>query len=126
MDKLKAWLKQPTTVTGIAAFVSAVVVVVAHVITKDVTIDAAAAAVAYSLMHLIMPDNSGAASSVEKLVQDAANAVIQKKLAATMPALLADTVAVIQSSQPVAPVAVVVPAAPVVSPGVVAVAPVAA
>ena len=84
------YLKQPTTILGIAGFVGAVSTAVAHYLTGDVNASALLGVVIASAVHVVMPDNSGAPSSVEKLVTDAVTAAAQKRLAAAMPLLVSD------------------------------------
>ena len=79
------YLKQPTTILGIAGFVGAVSTAVAHYLTGDVNASALFGIVIASAVHVAMPDNSGAPSSVEKLVTDAVTAAAQKRLADAMP-----------------------------------------
>lgn len=97
---LKAWLAQPSTIKGFASVGGILAAAATHLLTHDLTTAATAGGMVYGLVHIAMPDNTGAPSSVEKLVTDAATAVAQKRLAAAMPQLLADTMAVVQSFQP--------------------------
>ncbi len=102
---IPAILKQPTTIKGIAAVAGVLTGAATHLALHDTTLTATIGGLVYGLVHIALPDNSGAPSSVEQLVTDAATAVAQKRLAAAMPQLLADTLAVVQSVQgPHAPV----------------------
>lgn len=103
---LKAWLNQPTTITGLGTAAATLSGLIAHVLTHDATTAVAAGGSAYALIHVVLPDNSGAASSVEKLVTDAVTAAAQKKLAAALPMLIQDGLAVVNSIAAPAPVAV--------------------
>lgn len=94
---IKEWLAQPTTITGIGTAAATISGLVAHVLTGDTTVSAAAGAAAYALVHVALPDNSAAASSVEKLVTDAVTAAAQRKLAAALPGLTQDGLAVVNS-----------------------------
>lgn len=109
-------LKQPSTILGIAGIVGTAAATIAHVLTHDMALAVGVATVAGSIVHVLMPDNSGAQSSVEKLVTDAVTAVATKKLAAAIPLLVSDAMGVVATLTPapvvVAPV-VPAPAAPV-------------
>lgn len=93
----KAWINQPSTILGLGTFGATVSALIAHVLTHDTTVSAASGAAAFALVHVVLPDNSGAASSVEKLVTDAVTAAAQKKLAAALPGLIQDGLAVVNS-----------------------------
>jgi len=104
---IPAILKQPSTILGIAGVISTISATVAHVLTHDTTITLAAGVIAGSIVHIAMPDNTGAQSSIEKLVTDAVTAAAQKRLAAAMPMLVQDGLAVMASfTAPAAPVTV--------------------
>jgi hypothetical protein len=90
-------LKQPTTILGVAGLVGTTAGTIAHVLTHDMALAVGVATVAGSIVHILMPDNSGAQSSIEKLVTDAVTAGAQKRLAAAMPLLIQDGMAVVAS-----------------------------
>lgn len=100
---LKSWLKQPSTVTGMAGLATTIVWAIAHVTTHDTTIAIAAAGVAGSAVAIALPDNSAAKSSVEKLVTDAVQATVQHRVAAAIPTLAADALAAVQAMTQPAP-----------------------
>jgi hypothetical protein len=93
MSKLTDWLKQPSTITGIAAFVGTAAGLIAHYLTHDATLSVTVGGLVYGAVHVVVPDNTAAASSAEKLVTDAVNAIVQKKVAAMVPQLAADAFA---------------------------------
>lgn len=97
---IAAILKQPSTIQGIGAVAGVMTVFASHLAQQDTTVTVALGGLVFGIVHILMPDNTGAPSSVEKLVTDAATAVAQKRLALAMPQLLADTMAVVQSIQP--------------------------
>lgn len=105
-------LKQPSTILGIGAAAGTICGIVAHVLTHDTTIAAGAGAAAFAIVHVFMPDNSGAQSSVEKLVTDAVTAVATKKLAAAIPLLVSDAMGVVATLSPQATVVTTTVAAP--------------
>lgn len=97
---LPAILKQPSTITGLGTIAGVIAAFVAHMVSHDTTISLALGGMAFGIVHVVLPDNTGAASSVEQLVTDAATAVAQKRLALAMPQLMADTMAVVKSFTP--------------------------
>lgn len=101
---IKAWLSQPSTILGLGTFGATVSGLVAHVLTHDTTVSVAAGTAAFALVHVILPDNSAAASSVEKLVTDAVTAAAQQKLASALPGLIQDGLAVVGAISVPAPV----------------------
>src|ERR1700723_69229 len=110
-------LKQPSTILGIAGLIGTTAGTIAHILTRDMALSVGVATIAGSIVHIVMPDNSGAQSSIEKLVTDAVTAAAQKKLAAALPMLVQDGLAVVTALTPapvvVAPVtAAAVPAVP--------------
>ncbi len=126
---IKAWLAQPSTILGISGIVGTAAAAIAHVLTHDMTATLAAGTIAASMVHVGMPDNSNAPKAIQQLVTDAATAMLQNKLAAMLPVLLSDGMAVVTALQapatavtvqqpgPDTTVAVAVaPAAPVVAP----------
>ena len=94
---IKAWLMQPSTVHGLGVAAGTIAGLVAHAITHDATWSAAIGGSAYALVHVAVPDNTGAQSSVEKLVSDTVTAVVQKRIADAIPLLFQDSMAVISS-----------------------------
>lgn len=118
---LAAWMKQPTTVTGIAGFMATLAYAAAHLVSHDMPVATVLAGVAASLTAMILPDNSAAKTSIEQLVQDSVTAAANQHLAAALPALVQDAVAVVRSvsavpatSPAVAPGAAAAPTSPAV------------
>lgn len=122
MASVKAWISQPSTITGLGVAAGTISGLVAHVITHDATLSAGVAGSIIALVHVAIPDNSAAETSIDTLVRDVVNAAVQRRLAASLPALLADASAAVQAvvAHPapvvVAPVAVPVVAQPAVAP----------
>lgn len=98
-----ALLKQPSTILGLGSIAGVVAAFLAHLVSQDMTLALAMGGLAFGVVHVVMPDNTGAPSSVEKLVTDAATAVAQQRLALAVPQLMADTMAVVKSFTPVVP-----------------------
>lgn len=98
LASIKAWLMQPSTIHGLGVAVGTIAGLVAHAITHDATWSAAIGGSSYALMHVVLPDNSAAQSSVEKLVSDTVSAVAQKKLAEAMPTLIQEGMAVVSTT----------------------------
>lgn len=98
--------KQPSTILGIAGLIGTTAGTIAHVLTRDMALSVGVATIAGSIVHIIMPDNSGAQSSVEKLVSDAVTAAAQKKLSDALPLLIQDGLAVVNAIAAPAPVPV--------------------
>lgn len=90
---------QPTTVKGIAAAVGVISAAVTHFLLHDEPTTVTIGGMVYGIVNIILPDNSSAPSSVETLVTDAINAAAQKRVAAAMPMLLADTMAAFRAVQ---------------------------
>lgn len=103
LASFNAWRKQPTTILGIAGIVGTVSGYIAHALAHDITVTTAVGLSAASIVHIAMPDNSAAPSSVEKLAVDAVTAIATQKLAASIPLLVGDAVAVAQAVQAPAP-----------------------
>lgn len=89
--------KQPSTILGIAGLIGTTAGTIAHILTRDMALSVGVATIAGSIVHIVMPDNSGAQSSIEKLVTDAVTAGAQKRLAAAMPLLIQDGLAVVNA-----------------------------
>lgn len=94
---IQAFIKQPSTILGLGTLAGTIGGIVAHILTHDTTVTAGVGAIAFAAVHVFMPDNSAAPSAVEKLATDAITAIMQKRLAAAMPLLFADTVAVVDA-----------------------------
>ncbi len=94
------WLGQPTTIHGIAAAVGSLAAILANLLTKQTDISAAAGAAAYTLVNLVLPDNTTADTSLEKLVKDTTEAVVTRQLRASLPALFVDGEDVAKAIEP--------------------------
>lgn len=99
---LSAWLKQPSTITGLAAFAGAAATAVAGILTHSTDLAAGIGAIAFAAVHVALPDNTTEAASVQKLVSDAVHAAVEKRLAASLPQLVSDVSAVVAAA-PVVP-----------------------
>ena len=97
LASIKAWLKQPSTIHGLGVAFGTVAGLVAQALTHDTTWSVAAGGSAYALMHVVLPDNSGAQSSIEKLVTDTVTAAAQKRLAEALPSLVQEGLAVVSA-----------------------------
>lgn len=102
LTSFKTWLSQPSTITGLGTAFATISGLVAHVITHDTTAAVAAGGAAFALVHVIMPDNSGAQSSIEKLVTDTVTAAAEKRLASALPLLIGDVMSVAGALTPAA------------------------
>lgn len=111
---LKSFLAQPSTILGLGTAAATIAGLIAHAITHDITVSAAAGGAAFALVHVALPDNSAAQTSIEKLTSDAVTAIVQKKLAASLPLLFTDGVAVAQAFAPATTVTTTVTPAPLV------------
>jgi hypothetical protein len=94
------WVTQPTTIHGIGAAVGSIAAVLANLLTKQTDIAAAAGAAAYTLVNLVLPDNTAADTSLEKLVKDTTEAVVTRQLRSSLPALFVDGQDVAQALEP--------------------------
>lgn len=92
---IKAFLKSPTTIHGIAAGVAVAAGFGAYYLTKSIPEAGAVVGGLYSVINIVMPDNSNLPNDVEKMVIDALTAQANKKLAASVPALVADAQSVV-------------------------------
>lgn len=114
---------QPSTVLGIGAAVAGVATPIAAAVASAITGDGhwialsglAAGAVAGGVTAVVLPDNSAEKGAVEKFMQDAVTAGLQKNLAGALPTLLADGLAVVNAAKAAAP-ASAAPAASAVTP----------
>ena len=85
---LESWLRQPTTITGLASLLGTLAGAAAHVATGDTNVAAGAGAVAFAATHLIIDDNS-VAEDARKIVQTGVTAaaggpVVDGQLAAQL------------------------------------------
>lgn len=94
---LKAWLATPSTILGCGMAAGTISGILAHVATGNLTWTFGAAGIVGALVHIAMPDNSAAQTSIEKLATDAITAIVQKRLTAALPTLFADAAAVEQA-----------------------------
>lgn len=99
----KAWIRQPTTVNGLAALIGLVSSLVAGILTHLLSHDpetvsymaGAAGLFAGGVVNLVLPDNSAAQSTAEKIVSDAVAAAASRHLVQVLPSLVADGMAVV-------------------------------
>lgn len=97
---LKEHLAQPSTILGIGTAAAAISGIVAHVLTHDTTAAIGAGMAAFAIVQAVLPDNTAAQSSVEKLVTDVVTAAANKKLAAAIPLLVSDGMSVVAALSP--------------------------
>jgi hypothetical protein len=70
MNQILAWLRQPTTITGIAALLATAATTIAGYLTGDIKAAGAAGALTYGVVHVLMPDNTQAATVLSSVVSD--------------------------------------------------------
>lgn len=97
-SKFKTWLRQPTTIAGVAGLVATAAGSIAHVLTHDSTLALAAASIAGSAVAIAMPDNAAERTSIERLVSDSVTAVVTKHIASAVPLLATDVLAAVQAA----------------------------
>lgn len=91
---VSAWVRQPSTITGLATAVATIVGGAVYYVTASPSETLAAVGVVFSVVHIGINDNSALPSDVEQLAIDAATAAAGRKLADAIPKLFADTAAV--------------------------------
>ena len=94
LTSLQAWIRKPTNVIGISSGIGIVAHMIAQATAGQIGWPVAIGGIAFSIVCVAIPDNSGAQSSVEKLVTDAVTAAMQKKVSAAIPSLVQDGMAV--------------------------------
>lgn len=106
---VKDWIKQPTTIHGIAALVTSVVGATAQVLTHEASISAPVALAVGGLVALLLPDSTAEVKPVEQFVTDTVNAAVAGAVRQRLPILLSDASAIlaplITQPAPAAPVA---------------------
>jgi putative NADH-flavin reductase len=93
---VSAWVRQPSTITGLASAAATIVGGAVYHFTASPAQSLASVGIVFSAFHVAINDNSALPSDVEKLAIDAATAAASKKLAAAIPALFADAGAVMK------------------------------
>jgi hypothetical protein len=91
-----SWLRQPSTITGLATAGGAILAAVAHYLTGNMELSGAVGISAFAVAHLAIDDNT-ADTAIETLVTDAVQDTIAGHLSANLPRLLNDAVAVANS-----------------------------
>ena len=86
----QGWLRQPSTITGIAGFATAIITGVAHYFAGDATLDVVVGSVTFSAVHLVINDNSQAAADAQALAIDLTKGVANHTLETTIPQILRD------------------------------------
>lgn len=99
----QAFLKQPTTIHGLGAIAAAVVGAATQYFAHEASLSAAIAVAVHGVVNVVMKDNTSGQQSVEKLFADTAEAIMEKKVAAMIPALAADALATMKDIQTPAP-----------------------
>lgn len=84
---LKGWLKQPTTIHGIAGIAALAAGGAVYFVTRDAAMASMAGGSAGSAVCMALNDNSADKSSIEKLVTDGINAVVAKHVSEMLPTL---------------------------------------
>jgi len=84
------WLKQPTTIHGIAGAAGLTVAYGAYYVTRSPEIAIAAGGYTANAVCMAINDNSADKNSVEKLITDGINAVVAKHVNEMLPQLGAD------------------------------------
>ncbi len=115
-SKIKSWLRQPTTIHGIAVVVGGCAAAAAHLFGGTPWVDGACAVTLYAATNVLVSDNSADVRPMERLVEDAATAIVSKRIAQSLPALIVDVQGALTSLAPPAPEA---PAAPAAAPSLI-------
>ena len=104
-QKIRALLRQPTTIHGLAVILGGGAAAAAHLLAGNTVVDGIAAVVLYAATNVIVSDNSADIRPVEKLVEDAMTAIVTRRVAEALPLLAADVEAALASlaAKPVAP-----------------------
>jgi phage tail protein X len=75
MNTLSLWIRQPTTVAGIAALCGTV----SAVLLKQMSLAEAVPLLAGSLVSMVLPDNTAAKQHAEVVAQDIVTGIAQKQ-----------------------------------------------
>lgn len=89
-----AWLRQPTTITGLAACAATGAAAGVYAATRSPADAGLAAGAVFSLLHVAIDDNSALPRDVAQLAIDAATAAASRRIAGAAPGLFADGLAV--------------------------------
>jgi hypothetical protein len=126
LASLKAWIRKPTNIIGLSTAAGTIAHLAGQAATGQTNWATAAGGMAFSIICIVIPDNTGEQNSIEKLVQDAIQAAATQHIQASIPLLTQDVMGAVAGLIP-APVVVgaptpgpapVVPlaAAPVIAP----------
>jgi hypothetical protein len=96
-QKIKAWLRQPTTIHGLAVILGGGAAAVAHLVGGNSVVDGISAVALYAATNVVVSDNSADIRPVEKLIEDAVTAVVTRRIAQELPQLAADVEAALAS-----------------------------
>ena len=88
-----SWLRQPSTITGLATAGGAILAVIAQYLTGSTSFATMLGVAAFSLAHLVIDDNT-ADAAIQTFVTDAVQDAVDGHLTANLPRLLNDAVAV--------------------------------
>lgn len=112
------WLRQPTTIHGIAGLVGTGAAVIAGVLTHNIDVALGAGTILASVVAIAIPDNTTAQGDAARFGTDMMQAVMAKKLETLMPTLAVDALTLIESatSRPPASAAATVPVVAVPKP----------
>lgn len=87
-----SWLRQPSTITGLATAGGAILAVIAQYLTGSTSFATMLGVAAFSLAHLVIDDNT-ADAAIQTFVTDAVQDAVDGHLTANLPRLLNDAVA---------------------------------
>lgn len=97
------WLRQPSTVVGIAAAIATVAHTLAAAITHQMSWPVALGGAVFALAAMGLPDNSAAQRSARQLTEDLVTAAVRHRLAQAAPELLGDGASLVQAIAAAAP-----------------------
>lgn len=90
-----SWLRQPTTIAGLATFVGVAAHTAASALTHQASWSVALGGIVAAAVLVAIPDNTAAAADARREAVDVATAVLNKRLVQMAPQLFADTAALV-------------------------------
>ncbi|MEO9191108.1 MAG: hypothetical protein ABI224_14090 [Acetobacteraceae bacterium] len=111
-SRIQRWLRQPTTIHGIAVFVATGAGIGAYYATGNRMVAAGLAGSAFSVIATLMNDTSADKSRIETLVGDAITAIATQRLGPMLPELVADASRALQPDATTVAPTTPLPAAP--------------
>lgn len=107
LNSVKTWIsKNATGLSGLGVVAAGAA---ASVVSHNIPTIAGVSLFVGAVIHLIIPKNDAAATAGTKLFQDAYTAIATRKVAESLPTIMADTIAELQALYPPAPVVVAAP-----------------